>query len=369
MEVRERQGKLGVVIGTRPEGIKLCPLVLKMRAYGLNVSVLCSGQHKEMLSEVFSAFSMQPDVMLPQMHFGEDLPALLSHLIASLGEALMELSPTAVIVQGDTATAYAAALVAFLRRIPLIHVEAGLRSGNPFSPFPEESFRKSIAAMATLHMAPTPQAMHHLWCEGVPKERVFLLGNTVEDALEYLLPERPLESKTMLLTLHRREHSEEKMQGIFSAVAELMRRFPAYSLVYPVHPSPRVRSVAEKAFQNTARVQLVPPLGPKEFYPLLAAAPLVLTDSGGIQEEAAILGIKTLVLRETTERELELQKGRIRLAGTDPQRIVSMAEALLSKQEKMKKESRRGSPSDRICKVLLAFKEFGFDTLRPCRGF
>ncbi len=369
MEAREKQSRLAVVIGTRPEGIKLCPLVLKLRAHGFKVSVLCSGQHREMLSEVFSAFSVEPDVLLPQMHFGEDLPSLLSHLIASLGETIAELSPSAVIVQGDTATAYAAALVAFLCRIPVIHVEAGLRSGNPFSPFPEESFRKSIASMATLHIAPTPQAMHHLWREGVPKKCVFLLGNTVEDAVECLLPKRPPKSKTMLLTLHRREHCEEKMRGIFSAVTELMRRFPSYSLVYPVHPSPRVRSVAEKAFRNESCVRLVPPLGPKEFYPLLAAAPLVLTDSGGIQEEAAILGVKTLVLRETTEREYELQNGDIRLAGTDPSRIVSMAEALLLSQEKIKKESHSGSPSERICKVLLAFKECGFDTLQPCREF
>lgn len=368
MEARETKETIAVVIGTRPEGIKLCPLVLKMRAHGLKVSVLCSGQHREMLSEVFSAFAVKPDVLLPQMHFGEDLPALLSHLIASLGETVKKLAPAAVVVQGDTATAYAAALVAYLSHIPVIHVEAGLRSGDPFSPFPEESFRRSIAAMAMIHIAPTPQAMQHLWSEGVPKERVFLLGNTVEDAVRYLLPKRPPSSKTMLLTLHRREHSEEKMQGIFSAVTALMQRFPSYSLVYPVHPSPRVRSVAERAFRNTAGVRLVPPLGPKEFYPLLASAPLVLTDSGGIQEEAAVLGVKTLVLRETTEREYELRNGDIRLSGTDPSRIVAMAEALLLRMEKQKKESRKGSPCERICKVLLALKECGFDMPRPCRG-
>lgn len=368
MKARENKETIAVVIGTRPEGIKLCPLVLKMRACGLKVSVLCSGQHREMLSEVFPAFSVEPDVLLPQIHFGEDLPALLSHLIASLGETVTRLAPSAVIVQGDTATAYAAALVAFLSHVPIVHVEAGLRSGDPFSPFPEESFRRSIAAMATLHIAPTPQAMQHLWSEGVPKERVFLLGNTIEDAVRYLLPKRPPKSKTMLLTLHRREHSEEKMQGIFSAVTELMRRFPSYSLVYPVHPSPRVRSVAEQAFRNTPGVRLVPPLGPKKFYPLLAAAPLVLTDSGGIQEEAALLGVKTLVLRETTEREYELRNGDIQLAGTDPSRIVAMAEALLLRFEKQKKESRKGSPCERICNVLLALKECGFDMPRPYRG-
>ncbi len=367
MHKKEKNKSLAVVIGTRPEGIKLCPLVLTMRAHGLDVTVISSGQHQEMLAEVFSCFGIEPDISLPQLCFGEDLPSLLAHLIVSLREALVRTSPAAVIVQGDTATAYAAALTAFLLRIPVIHIEAGLRSGDPFSPFPEESFRKGISAMASVHIAPSAQAMLHLWREGVSKKRVFLLGNTVEDAVRYLLPVRPPESKTLLLTLHRREHSEVVMRGIFSAVKALMSRLPPdYSIVYPVHPSPRVRRVAEEMLGGVERVRLLPPLSPIRFYPLLAAAPLVLTDSGGVQEEAAILGVKALVLRESTERESELQAGRIHLGGTEPLRIVSMAEALLQ-SEKQKKESRNGSPCERICEVLI--KECGFDMPPLCREF
>ena len=365
MEARKGEGSVAVVIGTRPEGIKLCPLVRAMRAHGIDVRVISTGQHREMLSAVFSAFSVEPDAILSaQIHYGEDLAGLMLHLFSSLRDAITALSPSAVIVQGDTATAYAAALISFLLRIPVIHLEAGLRSGDPFSPFPEESFRKGIAAMASVHIAPTPQAMMHLWREGVPKKRIFLLGNTVEDAVRLLLPKVPKPSKRILLTLHRREHSESVLRGVFSAVRVLMQQFPDLSLVYPVHPSARVRCIAEQALGDVERVRLVPPLSPVEFYPLLASTPLVLTDSGGVQEEAAILGVKTLVLRENTEREDELQRGRIRLAGTDPIRIVSMAREMLLSQDKNKKESRSGSPSERICKVLLTFKEFDFDMQR-----
>ena len=367
MEQRSKKGSIAVIIGTRPEGIKLCPLILRMHACGLGTCVIRSGQHGEMLAEVLSAFSVSADISLPAVYFGEDLPSLLSHLIASLGKVLQSVAPPLVIVQGDTATAYAGALAAFLLRIPILHVEAGLRSRDPFSPFPEESFRKSIASMASLHIAPSPEAMMHLWQEGVEKRRVFLYGNTVEDALRHFLPKNVRKSKNLLLTLHRREHSEQALRGIFSAVRALLERFSDHSLVYPVHPSPRVRSVAEQMLGGLPRISLLPPLAPPAFYPLLAAAPLVLTDSGGIQEEAALLGVPTLVLREQTERESELLSGRICLAGTDPNRIFSLASALLSEPQIKRKESLFGSPSARICKLLLSFKEFGFDMQRLFR--
>ncbi len=369
MDFGIEKGKIAVLIGTRPEGMKLCPLVLEMRRKKIAHAVISSGQHSDMLREVFSAFHIEPDMSLAPMHFGENLPAMLSHLIASLGSFFRETAPPLVIVQGDTATVYAGALAAFLLRIPVLHVEAGLRSGDIFSPFPEESFRKSIAAMASVHIAPTPQAMYHLWNEGVKKERVFLFGNTVQDALFHLLPSRASESKTLVLTVHRREHSEETLRGIFSSVRKLMEHHSAYSLVYPVHPSPRVRKIAEEMLCNVPRVRLLPPLPPIDFYRYLAAAPLVLTDSGGIQEEAALLGVRTLVLREKTERENELSAGRILLAGTDPDRIFLMAEKLLSAPKKKRKESRYDSPSAKICKLLLAFKECGFDMQRLFREF
>ena len=369
MDFGIEKGKIAVLIGTRPEGMKLCPLVLEMRRLQIAHAVISTGQHSDMLRNVLSAFHIEPDLSLSPMRFGENLPAMLSHLIASLGSLFRETSPPLVIVQGDTATVYAGALAAFLQKIPVLHVEAGLRSGDIFSPFPEESFRRSIAAMASVHIAPTPQAMYHLWQEGVAKERVFLFGNTVQDALFRFLPQEIEQGNTLLLTVHRREHSENELRGIFSAVRKLMEESPGYSLAYPVHPSPRVRKIAEEMLSAVPRISLLPPLPPQEFYRYLAASPLVLTDSGGIQEEAAILGIKTLVLREKTEREQELSEGRICLSGTDPDRIFRMAKELLSEPKKKHSVRQFSSPSAKICKLLLAFKEFDFDMQRLFREF
>ncbi len=361
--------RIAVVIGTRPEGIKLLPLVKAMRAHGLSPCIVTSGQHNEILTGVFDAFSEQADIRLPPLRFGEDLPSLLSHLNTALADVWRRISPSLVVLQGDTATAYAAALSAFLLRIPILHVEAGLRSGDPFSPFPEESFRKAIASMAFLHIAPTPQAMEHLISEGVPRERIFLLGNTVEDALHMLLPTQEKIGRTVILTLHRREHGEAQLREIFSAVRALSERFSAYKILYPMHPSPRVRCVAEAVLGGARGISLVPPMNVREFYRALAAAPLVLTDSGGVQEEAALLGVPTLVLRENTERESELLSGDIALGGTDSRRILSLALELLSRPRKKRKESRHSSPCESICKVLLAFKAGGFDMPPLFQGF
>lgn len=360
MEGRSNE-RFVVVIGTRPEGIKLLPLVGAMRRRGLSPYVIASGQHTELLADVLDAFEEKADLWLPSMHYGEDMSAMLSGLLSNVKDAMVKLSPEAVIVQGDTATAFAAALSAFLHRIPIFHVEAGLRSGDTFSPFPEEAFRKSIAAMALFHIAPTPAAMEHLLKEGVPRERVFLLGNTVEDAVRAMCPKGVKKGKTILFTLHRREHSEARMYAVFSAIRMLAERFPSYSVLYPVHPSPRVRKIAQAALSGVERICLVPPMGIREFYRALASAPLVLTDSGGVQEEAAILGIPTLVLRENTERESELLQGDILLGGTEPHRIVALASELLLHPRKKEKESRHGSPSEMICNVLLAFREGDFD--------
>ncbi len=364
-----KKGRIAVVIGTRPEGIKLCPLVLQMRESGMDAAVFTSGQHGDLLSSVMDIFGVQADVALAPVHFGEDLCGLVSHLLRSFGECFAAASPSLAVVQGDTATAYAAALAAFLARIPVMHVEAGLRTGAPFSPFPEEAFRREIAAMASLHIAPSPQAMRHLWQEGVPKRCTYLFGNTVEDALRRLLKGRCRPSRQAVLTVHRREHSEAALRGIFFGVRALMDRLPALSLLYPMHPSPRVRCVAEGILGGHPRIRLSPPLPVLDFYRALASAPLVLTDSGGVQEEASLLGIRTLVLRENTERESELQGGGLMLGGTAPERIVSLGERLLSLPPPKRKESRIGSPSARICKLLLAFKEVGFDKQRLFQGF
>ncbi len=365
----EDKSRIAVVIGTRPEGIKLCPLVLKMRAQGIAHSVLLSGQHGDMLSDVLQAFGVEADIVLPRARCGEDLCALLMHLFRSVGESFSSLSPSLVIVQGDTATAYAAALSAFLMRIPVMHLEAGLRSGSPLSPFPEECFRRGIAAMASLHIAPSSQALLHLWNEGVPKRNVYLFGNTVEDALHLLLKEPYEKSNQAVLTVHRREHSEAALCNIFSAVKALLDLHPSLSVLYPVHPSPRVRTVATRMLGGHARIRLLPPLPVADFYRALAAAPLVLTDSGGVQEEAALLGARTLVLRENTERESELLGGSLVLGGTDPERIVSFASQLLSSSPPKRRESQFGSPCESICKLLLSFKEVGFDKQRLFREF
>ena len=358
LQERDFRQRIAIAIGTRPEGIKLLPLVKAMRRYGLSPFVVASGQHNELLTGVFDAFEETPDIRLPPLSFGENLPSLLSHLISALADTWRRISPSLVVVQGDTATAYAAALSAFLLRIPILHVEAGLRSGDSFSPFPEESFRKAIALMALFHIAPTLQAMEHLLAEGIPRKRIFLLGNTVEDALHMLLPDREPTGKTILFTLHRREHSEETMRRVFSAVRILSERFPSYRILYPVHPSPRVRRVAEETLGEVSAIRLAGPMCVKEFYSALAKAPLVLTDSGGVQEEAALLGVPALVLRENTERENELLAGNVILGGTDPQRILSLASEMLLRPRKKRKERRYGSPCNAICKVLFSEKRW-----------
>lgn len=365
----EGKGSIAVVMGTRPEGIKLCPLILKMKEAGLPSLVITSGQHTEMLAQVLSAFSVSADIALPPVLHGGRMEDLVSHLLQQIGERLRAFSPSLVIVQGDTATAFAAALAAFLLRIPVMHLEAGLRSGDPFSPFPEECFRRSISTVASLHIAPTPQAMRHLWQEGIAKKCIYLYGNTVEDALHLLSPESCAQKGELLLTVHRREHSERELRSIFSAVLLLMERYPSYSLLYPVHPTPRVRTIAEEMLGAVPRIHLVPPMPVPAFYRALASAPLVLTDSGGVQEEAALLGVRTLVLRNNTEREHELLRGNLCLGGTEVATILSAADALLSSPAPKRMESRNGSPSAQICKLLCSFIPIGFDKQRLFQGF
>ena len=321
------------VIGTRPEAIKVLPLVGALRAQGIGARVIFTAQHTETLTGIFEAFGIFPDITLPSVPEGT-LTARLSALLATLDSLPVPASSDGarhcVLVQGDTLTALAGGLWGFLGTLPVIHLEAGLRSHTPLEPYPEEAVRRTLAACSTLHLCPTPFAVQNLLREGVPRADLCLVGNTVADALRTLLPrvtprEKPAGVYRILLTLHRRECDAPTRRAMLRAVRELLDAYVACELVLPVHPSPAVAHDVHAILDTHPRAHLLPPLSPTDFYAYLLASDLVLTDSGGVQEEAALLGLDPLVLREVTEREDERYHGRLTLVGTDPARLLRAA--------------------------------------------
>lgn len=346
--------RISVIFGTRPEAIKLAPVVLACRdVAGLDCRVCVTGQHREMLEQVLPVFGVRPDVDLALMRPGQTLAGLTARLMEALDGYLEADKPDLVLVQGDTTTVFCAALAAFYRRIPVGHVEAGLRTGNLDAPWPEEANRVLTTRLARLHFAPTASSAENLRREGVPDARVFVTGNTVIDALRLAVarvrndppdvPGLPPELRQtravagcrrrfVLITGHRRENFGDGFESICQAIATLAGRFPDVHFVYPVHLNPRVREPVERILRplgSTAagaaarpNVHLLEPLSYLPFVALMDAASLILTDSGGVQEEAPSLGRPVLVMRETTERPEALATGLVRLVGTDRDRIV-----------------------------------------------
>ncbi len=337
--------KLLAVFGTRPEAIKLFPVIHALRATpGLDVRVCVTGQHRGLLDSVLDLAGIAPDADLGLMAPGQSLDALTARLIVGIGEVLDAERPDRVIVQGDTASAMAASLAAYYRRIPIAHVEAGLRSGNLHHPWPEEGKRRIIAAMADLHFAPTEKAAAALRGEGIDAASIHMTGNSGVDALLHVramlregraqaprvagLAARFAGRRIMAVTCHRRENLGEGLDSIADALAELARREDV-AIVLPLHPNPQVGAVFRARLDSLANVALVEPLDFPEFVALLDACHLVLTDSGGVQEEAPALGKPVLVLRETTERPEGVAAGTALLVGTDAARIVTEAARLL----------------------------------------
>jgi UDP-N-acetylglucosamine 2-epimerase (non-hydrolysing) len=326
-----------LIAGTRPEAIKLAPVVIAMRAAKRVTPVLvASGQHPAMVAQALAAFDLEPDVTLPVERRTGSQPELMTALIEQLDKLFAERKPAAVIVQGDTTTTLAGALAAFWRQIPVVHLEAGLRSGDLDSPFPEEGNRRLVGQIAALHLAPTSLAATNLLDEGIEPERVILTGNTVVDAALTVVGRRPelpkelqTEGRMILVTAHRRESWGEPLDRVLSAVRTLLNHYPDVNVVLPSHPNPAVRKQVEDGLAGEERVVITDPLPYPALARLLSEAYLVLTDSGGIQEEAPSFGVPALVLREVTERVESLTAGCARLVGTNPSTIVAEAMRLL----------------------------------------
>lgn len=337
--------RIVIVFGTRPEAIKMFPLVHALRKWSaLDVRVCVTAQHRQMLDQVLEIARIVPDIDLDVMTPNQSLDALLARLVTGLGEAFDAEKPDRILVHGDTLTTMAATLAAYFRKIPVGHVEAGLRSGNIYHPWPEEVNRKVTGSVADLHFAPTDTAAAALRAENVPADRIHVTGNTVIDALlatRARIDEEPslaagldpllarfAGKRIIAVTSHRRENFGDGMKAIADAIAGIAAR-DDIAVVFPIHPNPQVRGSMEPILGGLANVALIDPLDYPHFVRLLGASTLVLTDSGGIQEEAPSFGKPVLVMRETTERPEGIEAGTARLVGTDKNRIVSEIFSLL----------------------------------------
>lgn len=323
------------VVGTRPEGIKLAPVILELvRHAALRPIVVSTGQHRELLRAALAGFGIVPDIDLDVMQRGQTPAAVVAATLSALTAVIAAAAPAAVVVQGDTATAFAAAQAAAYARVPVVHVEAGLRSGSD-EPFPEEMHRRVIAQIATLHFAPTAAAARALAAEGVPASTIHVTGNSGIDALLAVarddggaLPWLDPARRLLVVTVHRRENHGAPLRRIAAALRELAAG--GTQVVLPLHPHPEIAVPLRAMLGDVAGIHLLPPLGHAAFIALMRRADVVLTDSGGVQEEAPALGIPVLVMREVTERGEGLASGHARLVGTETSRIVAAVRALFS---------------------------------------
>ena len=367
--------KLSFIFGTRPEAIKLAPVILAAKANPFFQCRVCvTAQHREMLDQVLEVFKIKPDVDLNLMRPNQNLADLTARTIKAIDTYLAKEKPDMVIIQGDTTTVFCAALCAFYHQIPVGHVEAGLRTGNKYSPFPEEANRILATHLSTLHFAPTEKAKQNLLKEGVAPEKIYVTGNTVIDALFMArdkikknppaipsLPETIIKSRQalVLITGHRRENFGEGFQNICRAIKTLAQKLPETQFVYPVHLNPNVRKPVYRLLNNLKNVHLIAPLDYLPFIALMNRASIILTDSGGVQEEAPSLGKPVLVMRETTERPEAVEAGTVKLVGTNTKVICSEVEDLLNNPAAYKKMARAHNPygdgkaTERIINVLL----------------
>lgn len=334
--------KVMIIYGTRPEAIKVAPLIKQLQSNPvLTASTVVTGQHRQMLDQVNRLFKITPDHDLDLMRDGQSLNELSARLLKQLDPILDQEKPDAVVVQGDTTSVAVSAVAAFYRQVPVVHLEAGLRSGNIASPFPEEANRRVAGQVAALHLAPTTAARENLIAEGFDPQLITITGNTVVDALMYAKDQpvvwqderlaRLVASRApiVLVTTHRRENWGAPMARTAKAVAVLANRYPNHAFVVPMHPNPQVRTVLNTALATLRNVLLLEPLEYLQFSHLIARSHLVLTDSGGVQEEAPSLGKPVLVLRENTERPEAVTAGTVKLVGTDTQHIIDEATLLL----------------------------------------
>ena len=350
--------KVMTVFGTRPEAIKMAPVVLELTKYPdmIQPIVAVTAQHRDMLDQVLHLFDIKPDYDLDIMAQGQTLFDITCKAMQGLNRVLSEAKPDIVLVHGDTTTTFAGALAAFYHQTEIGHVEAGLRTHNKYSPYPEEMNRKLTGSLTDLHFAPTTTASGNLRQENIKDEAIFITGNTVIDALlttvndkfefsnEILRNIDYKNKKVVLVTTHRRENLGEPMRHVYQALRDLVNEFEDIEIVFPVHKNPKVREVVESELGGLERVNLIDPLDYEPFANLLARSYLVLTDSGGIQEEAPALGKPVLVLRDTTERPEAIDAGTVKLIGTDKARIYNEAKLLIADKDEYEKMANACNP-------------------------
>jgi len=363
--------KVLIVFGTRPEAIKMAPLIKKISGISsLQIIVCVSAQHREMLDMVLELFKIEPDYDLNLMSSRQSLTDITVRVLNGLEEVLIREKPDLVLVQGDTTTTMAAAMAAFYQKIPVGHVEAGLRSGNLYSPYPEEMNRRIASNISTLHFAPTEGNRDNLLKSGINPELIYVTGNTGIDALHMVIRENYNFSdphlklldfefkKVILLTAHRRENWGSPMKNILKAVKKILDNNPQVELVFPVHMNPQLKKLAYKIFSSCPQAHLIEPLDYASFVNLMAKSYLVLTDSGGLQEEAPALGKPVLVLRSETERPEAVQAGTVKLTGIDAENIFKDTKILLDDHHEYLNMAKAVNPygdghsSDRITKIL-----------------
>lgn len=329
-----------VIFGTRPEAIKLCPLIRELKERGLGCYVCVTGQHRELLDEVLRLFDITPDEDLNIMRQGQSLFDITCSVLSGLQIVLLREKPDLVLVHGDTTTAFAAALACFYCKIPVAHVEAGLRTYDLSSPYPEEWNRRAASLLSVHHFAPTERAKDNLLREGVPAARIIVTGNTGIDALRYTIQAEYSHpdldwakgSRLILLTAHRRENRGSAMRTMFRAIRRILIDYPDVKILYPVHPDPTVKQLAKEELENHERIRLIEPLSVLDFHNFLAHCFLVLTDSGGLQEEAPALNKPVLVMRHTTERPEGVEAGCLRLVGTSEGSVYRGVRELLENE-------------------------------------
>lgn len=349
--------KVIVSFGTRPEAIKLAPVIkeLQSRPGEFRTRVVVTAQHRGMLDQVLDVFDIVPDHDLDVMREGQTLTDVTTRVLAGIESVLAAERPDIVLVQGDTTSAFVSALAAYYQRVAVGHVEAGLRTEDKYSPYPEEMNRRLVAVLADLHFPPTERARENLLREGVPAERIHVTGNTVIDALHLALVSRKPwsvpalerlhpDSRLLLVTAHRRESFGPGFKRICEALARIVDRNPEAEVIYPVHLNPNVRGPVMSILGNHSRIHLVEPLEYLPFVRLMERAHIILTDSGGIQEEAPGLGKPVLVLREKTERPEAIEAGTARLVGTDVDRIVGQTELLLREDDEYTRMAKAVNP-------------------------
>lgn len=375
----DRKIKVMTIFGTRPEAIKMAPLVLELEKYSDQIEsiVTVTAQHRQMLDQVLDVFNIHPDHDLNVMKDRQTLIDVTTRVLEGLDKVMKEVKPDLVLVHGDTSTTFVASLAAFYNQISIGHVEAGLRTWNKYSPFPEEMNRQLTGVLADLHFSPTVKSQQNLLNENKRPESIFVTGNTAIDALKttvsdsyhHEILEKLGNDKLILLTAHRRENLGNPMRNMFKAIKRLINEHDDVQVIYPVHLNPVVREVADEILGNDPRIHLIEPLGVVDFHNFASRAHIILTDSGGVQEEAPSLGVPVLVLRDTTERPEGIEAGTLKLAGTDEEIIYKLANELMTNPEEYGKMSKASNPygdgkaSYRIVQAILYY--YGKTDMKP----